>query len=250
MDLLIPSGLPPGVRALSTTRSGGVSLPPYGSLNLGDHVGDASDHVAENRRILTRKAGLPGPVFWLAQCHGTRVLKAPPSPTESLALPPSADGSWTDQRGVVLGILTADCLPVLLWTQDGSRIAALHGGWKGVVGGILEEGLKKISGTRPQPVRAWIGPAISQTAYEVGPEVRSQFLSVYPSTSGSFSPGKGDRWHFDLPGAARTILLNSGVTSVDLSGACTWSAPEKFFSYRRENPTGRIATLIWKVGEA
>ncbi|OHD13702.1 MAG: hypothetical protein A2Z96_07375 [Spirochaetes bacterium GWB1_48_6] len=232
--------LPSGLHILSTTRLGGVSQRPWESLNLGTHVGDEFQRVEENRKRLQTEAQLPGDIFWLSQCHGSQVVQAVPT-----KIPPVADGSWTDKTNQVLGILTADCLPITLWSEVGGKIAALHGGWKGLACGILEKGVKSLQIT-PEKIHGWIGPGISGPAYEVGDEVRTQFLLTYPQTSQSFTLNVRNKWNFDLSGAAKSILLNLGLKNVTESGLCTHGDSQKFFSYRRDGETGRMATLIWK----
>lgn len=232
--------LPSGLNILTTTRGGGVSPNPWESLNLGIHVGDDVPRVEENRRRLQAEAQVPGEVFWLSQCHGNRVVQASPG-TPS----PEADGSWTEEKNLVLGILSADCLPIVLWSEDGGKIAALHGGWKGLARGILEQGLQSLQ-LSPQKIHAWIGPGISGTAYEVGEEVRSQFLTPYPQTAHAFAPNAHKKWNFDLSGAAKSLLLNLGLENVTESKLCTYGDSPRFFSYRRDGQTGRMATLIWK----
>ena len=226
-----------GVRALSTTRSGGVSRGAWRSLNLGTSCADDPAAVAENRRRLA--ALLPGEPRWLKQVHGTRVihLKQWQDGVE-------ADAAWTDLPGQVLAIQTADCLPVLLADRRSRLVAAAHAGWRGLCDGILP----CLVGALPaaaEDLYAWIGPAISQAAFEVGPEVRAAFLDADPDLAPQFVRGRGDPWLADLKTIAAVQLKRSGVGSVSDCGLCTHADPERFFSYRRDRVCGRMASLIW-----
>jgi polyphenol oxidase len=241
---------PPAVRAASTLRTGGISPPPWDSLNLGDHVGDASERVAENRLRLGRALGLPGEPAWLAQVHGRDILRL-----EGAALPAdrTADGVVTGRPGRVLGILTADCLPVLLCSRDGRRIGAAHAGWRGLADGVLEAAVAALE-VPARELLAWIGPGIGAAAYEVGEEVRDACLASSPpgfETGACFAPGRPGRpghWQFDLAGLARRRLQALGIAGVYGGEWCTFSDPARFFSHRRDGAagaTGRMATLIW-----
>lgn len=230
---------PAAVQAWTTTRRGGVSAPPYATFNLAAHVGDAPERVTENRRRLAAALRLPTPPHWLTQVHGDRVVD-----TADARAPLEADGSFTTIPGAVCGVLTADCLPVLLCDRAGTRVAALHGGWRGLAAGILEAGVAALR--RPgADLMAWLGPAIGPAAFEVGPEVRAALLARYPGATQAFRAGAGDRWQADVFALARHALARQGVTSVYGGGQCTFSAPETFFSYRRDGVTGRMATLVW-----
>jgi polyphenol oxidase len=238
---------PPTVHAASSLRIGGISPAPWGSLNLGDHVGDDPARVTENRLRLARALGLPEAPAWLAQVHGREILRL-----EDAALPadPTADGAVTGRRGRVLAILTADCLPVLFCTRDGRRIAAAHAGWRGLADGVLEAAVAALK-VPVDEVLAWIGPGIGANAYEVGDEVRDACLESAPSgvgTEACFAPGRPGRWQFDLAGLARQRLEALGVAGVYGGEWCTFSDPARFFSHRRDGAagaTGRMATLIW-----
>lgn len=232
---------PAGVRAGTTLRSGGVSSGPFESLNLGDHVGDDKARVAANRARLSAALSLPAEPIWLSQVHGTRCVEATPS-----ARGAEADASWSASPSTVLAIMTADCLPVVLALADGSRIAALHAGWRGLAAGVIEAAVDALA---PQPARilAWLGPAISQPAFEVGDEVREAFLASSPSSSAHFEQNDRGRWQADLYGLARQRLSALGVTEVHGGGCCTYRDSAHYFSYRRERPCGRMATLIWRT---
>lgn len=229
---------PAGVRALVSTRTGGFSRPPYDSLNLGGHTGDDPERVADNRRRLREAAALPSGPVWLRQVHGTRVVAA-----HAVEGVPEADGSWTDRPGVVCAVLTADCLPVVLCDQDGPRVAALHAGWRGLAGGILEAGVSALGG--PGGLMAWLGPAIGPEAFQVGDDVRQAFLARDDGAGPCFRADAQGRWRADLYTLAARRLAAAGVQAVYGADHCTWSDAGRFFSYRRDGETGRMATLIW-----
>ncbi|HUH00244.1 MAG TPA: peptidoglycan editing factor PgeF [Gammaproteobacteria bacterium] len=236
---------PPGVRAVSTLRTGGVSPPPWHSLNLGANVGDDPKRVAENRKLLERSLGLPEAPAWLTQVHGCDVLCL-----DDAELPGErvADGAVTTQQGRVLAVLTADCLPVLLCRTDGQRIGIAHAGWRGLAAGVLETAFAAME-SPPGEVLAWIGPGIGAAAYEVGAEVRDACLAVGPDGDDCFTAGDAGRWHCDLVGLARLRLGAIGLAGVHGGQWCTYSDPARFYSHRRDGaadkPTGRMATLIW-----
>jgi polyphenol oxidase len=230
---------PANVRAASTTRAGGLSVGPYASLNLGSHVGDDPAAVIENRARVQRTLGLERPPTWLNQVHGTAVAEA-----GSYAVPPTADACVARSAGNVCVVLTADCLPVLFCDEAGEAVAAAHAGWRGLVGGVLEEtiGALKLPAHR---LLAWLGPAIEQDAFEVGEEVRAQFIARDGAFAGSFSSNSAGRWQADLYGLARHELMRLGVARVYGSGFRCFEDQERFFSYRRDGQTGRMASLIW-----
>lgn len=240
-----PRGLPAGVRALSTTRLGGIGLGPYATANFGARGGDAADVVAANRRRLGADAGLPAAPCWLRQVHGHTVVQADGLAGERCA--PEADAAWTAQPGTVCAVLTADCLPVVLAAADASTVAVAHAGWRGLAAGVLENTLAAM----PAPagdIHAWLGPAIGPAAFEVGPEVRAAFVDGDPALASAFRRGRDDRWHADLRALARRRLRAAGVDSVQGSDYCTFSRSDLFFSHRREpQQSGRMATLAWLV---
>lgn len=243
LALIVPDWpAPPSVRAAATTRLGGVSAGAYARLNLGDHVGDDPAAVAANRRRLAESLALPAAPYWLRQVHGTGVVRAGRAESPSV----EADGSWTDEAGVVCVVGTADCLPVLFCDANGSRIAAAHAGWRGLAAGVLETTVGAL-GVPPERLLAWLGPAIGATAFEVGPEVRERFLDVDPSAAAAFCRGRDDRWLADLAQLARLRLRRLGVTGIWGGHWCTAGDPARFFSYRRDGVTGRMATLIWRT---
>ncbi|SDQ38174.1 conserved hypothetical protein [Pseudomonas sp. UC 17F4] len=227
---------PAGVRACVTTRSGGVSLPPYESFNLGDHVGDAPAAVAENRRRLTAEFGIQP--AWLKQVHGVVVADADPGVIAE------ADASYSDTPGIACTVMTADCLPVLFCDRAGTRVAAAHAGWRGLANGVLEATLKRLA-LPPEEVLVWLGPAIGPQAFEVGLEVRDAFTTVHPETAQAFVPGaQPGKLMADIYQLARLRLAARGVNAVYGGGLCTVSDP-RFYSYRRTPQGGRFASLVW-----
>ena len=226
---------PAPVRALCTTRQGGVSSGPWASLNLGEHCGDEPAHVNENRALLDRH--LPAAPLWLRQVHGVCVVRHEgevPQPPEAVAF----------GAGRVCAVLTADCLPVFLCDRAGTRVAVAHAGWRGLAAGVLEAAVAALGGD-PGDLLAWLGPAIGPGTYEVGGDVASAFAERSgPDFSAAFVPS-GDRWRLDLYAAARLKLAHAGVRSVYGGGLCTYSDPERFYSFRRDGVTGRMASLIW-----
>ena len=229
---------PANVRALMTTRTGGLSAGPWASLNLGDHVGDDPRCVAANRARLC--AALPAAPAWLKQVHGTCVVEATGGTAE-------ADASVSRTPGQVCAVLTADCLPVLFCDRAGSVVAAAHAGWRGLANGVLEATVAAMR-VPPGEIRAWMGAAIGPTAFEVGEDVREAFLERHPDTASAFaSPDAHGKWRADLYTLARIRLAHAGVQAVSGGGHCTFSEPSVFFSYRRDGVTGRMASLIWLV---
>jgi YfiH family protein len=227
------------VKALTTTRQGGVSQGPYASLNLADHVGDAADDVQRNRVTIQRRLSLPKPPVWLHQLHSDRVVDA-----AHCGQCPPADASFAAQAQVVCAVLTADCLPVLFCDRAGTRVAAAHAGWRGLAAGVLESTVRALD-TEPQRLLAWLGPAIGPAAFEVGGEVRRNFVDRQAEAARAFQPRANGRWLADLYELARIRLLAVGVSAVYGGGLCTFSDRERFYSYRRDGVTGRMASLIW-----
>ena len=238
--LLVPEWPAPArVRALSTTRQGGISEPPFTSLNLADHVADALADVTENRRRLAMLAGYPREPAWLQQVHGNRVVAA-----ETVYEPVAADAAWTRQPGYPCVVMTADCLPVLLCDQAGTVVAAAHAGWRGLANGVIAATVKYLK-VSPSQLLAWLGPAIGPSAFEVGAEMREAFLLLDADCTGCFQPSPAGRWLADLYGLARRQLTELGVTAIYGGDFCTFGDSARFFSYRRESRTGRMASLIW-----
>ncbi|MCU1750881.1 peptidoglycan editing factor PgeF [Pseudomonas sp. 6D_7.1_Bac1] len=237
IDWLIPDWpLPAGVKACVTTRAGGVSLAPFDSLNLGDHVDDNPEAVAENRRRLTDHFSIQP--AWLQQVHGIAVAHADPT------MVATADASWTATPGIACAAMTADCLPVLFCDRAGTRVAAAHAGWRGLAAGVLEATLDSLA-VDPGEVLVWLGPAIGPKSFEVGPEVREIFVQQLPETDRAFVPShNAGKFMADIYLLARLRLAVRGVTAVYGGGFCTVTDP-RFYSYRRSPRTGRFASLIW-----
>lgn len=232
--------LPTGVQARVSTRIGGISAAPYASLNLGDHVGDAGQSVAENRRRLVQLAGLPRQPPWLAQVHGVRIVRLLPESPSGL----QADGCWTSELELPCAVLTADCLPVLFVARDGLCVAAAHAGWRGLVNGVLEATVQALP-CDAQNLSVWLGPAIGPQAFQVGDEVRAAFVAEYPDDASAFA-ADGRRWRADLFALARARLTRLGVTDVQGGDVCTHADAKRFFSHRRDGRSGRFASLIWR----
>ncbi|KTT17674.1 peptidoglycan editing factor PgeF [Pseudomonas putida] len=227
---------PASVRACVTTRQGGVSLPPFDTFNLGDHVGDDPAAVAQNRLRLSGEFDIQP--AWLKQVHGLAVVDADPSRVVE------ADASWTDRPGIACTVMTADCLPVLFCDQAGTQVAAAHAGWRGLAGGVLEATLDRLD-VPPAQVLVWLGPAIGPQAFEVGLEVRDAFTAVHPEAARAFVDGeRPGKLMADIYALARIRLAARGVTAVYGGGLCTVS-DERFFSYRRTPQGGRFASLVW-----
>ncbi|MFO7306542.1 MAG: peptidoglycan editing factor PgeF [Gammaproteobacteria bacterium] len=231
---------PSNVRAAVTTRVGGVSIGPYAELNLAMHVGDDPRAVVENRRRVREALRLPAEPTWLNQVHGTHVVTA-----GAYSQPPTADASIARSAGAVCVVLTADCLPVLFCDEGGTCVAAAHAGWRGLASGILGETVAAL-GCAPHSLLAWLGPAIEQDAFEVGDEVREQFLARNRAHDSAFVRNARGRWQADLYALARTELTCLGVTRIFGGGFGCFADAKRFFSYRRENRTGRMGTFIWR----
>jgi YfiH family protein len=237
-EFIIPDWpAPENVKALQTTRSGGVSSGPYRSLNLGDHVGDAPLAVAHNRQLLAPL--FPGEPVWLNQVHGTVVANA--GLAECL---PRADACIATRAGAVCVVMTADCLPVLLCDDRGSVVAAVHAGWRGLCYGILEQAVRSMQ-VPPQDLLAWLGPAIGPQAFEVGDDVRSAFIAGQPAAESAFAPTHPGKWLADIEQLARQRLGALGVTRIHGGGWCTYNDSRRFYSFRRDGITGRMGTFIW-----
>jgi purine-nucleoside/S-methyl-5'-thioadenosine phosphorylase / adenosine deaminase len=232
----------PQVRAVCTTRHGGVSTGSYASMNPADHVGDDPGAVLVNRRRLQQRLQLPAPPRWLQQVHGTTVIDAGEAVAADEA--PVADAAWCSRPGVVCAVLTADCLPVLLCDTAGRHVAALHAGWRGLAAGVIEQTIEALR--QPgESLLAWFGPAIGPGAYQVGEEVREAFLRHDRQANAAFQPDTDGSWRADLYLLARQRLADCGVTAVYGGHECSFTDAQRFFSYRRDGVTGRMATLIW-----
>jgi polyphenol oxidase len=227
---------PSHIQAIQTTRVGGVSVAPYDSLNLGDHVKDNAHHVAKNRQLLN--AFVPSEPVWLNQVHGVRVIDAAYSSCLE-----SADAAYTTKANVVCVTMTADCLPILLCDIQGTVVAAVHAGWRSLCDGVIEATVEAMQ-VEAKSLMAWLGPAIGPNAFEVGNDVRSQFIMQDANAAKAFKP-KADKWLGDLYQIARLRLQRLDINAIYGGGECTYSDPTQFFSFRRDGDTGRMATLIW-----
>ena len=233
------------VKALQTTRLGGESIAHYASLNLAEHVHDSSMAVAKNRQLL--RDYLPSEPVWLNQVHGTEVIDAKTSGCQEIA-----DASFTNQKNVVCVTMTADCLPVLLCDNAGTVVASVHAGWRGLCAGVIETAVRKmlnnLDASPASELLVWLGPAIGPNAFEVGHEVRTQFIQRDSEAECAFKP-YGEKWLCDIYMLAKQRLMRMGVTQI-YGGSinenfCTYTDEARFFSYRRDNVTGRMASLIW-----
>jgi YfiH family protein len=237
--------VPQRVRAVFTLRGGGVSVGPYAALNVASHVADAPQAVAENRRRVATAFDLPGEPAWLTQVHGAEVVRLGAQLPEQL----TADAAVTNQPGRVCAIQVADCLPVLFAARDGSVVGAAHAGWRGLAAGVLEGTIAAL-GVAPGQLRAWIGPGIGAANFEVGAEVRDRLLGAAgpagaAQAEAAFVANARGRWQCDLAALARQRLTACGLSAIHGGGWCTFSDAERFFSFRRDGRTGRMAALIW-----
>ncbi len=238
MDNIFPNWTAPAnIGALTTTRSDGFSKSPFDSNNLGFHVGDVEEDVRQNRERLRVGLSLPNEPAWLEQTHSNRCVVVE---DESLR---TADAAVTRHPNYPLVIMTADCLPILLCNREGTEIAAVHSGWRGLADGIIENTLAKMHSS-PSSLLAWVGPAICGSCYEVGDDVLQAYVRIYPRAEDGFLP-HGERKLANLPKIAEWVLNDLGISAVFQSNACTLEQKSNFYSYRREGQTGRMATLIW-----
>lgn len=233
---------PAGVHALTTVRGlSGASLPPFDAFNLGDRCGDDPAAVAANRAALA--ATLPSPPRWLRQVHGTDVHVAASGAV--VAEPPVADAAYADAPGIVLAVLTADCLPLLVCSDDGAEVAAIHAGWRGLAAGVVEAALARFRARRER-LLVWLGPAIGAASYEVGAEVREAFVARDAGADAAFVPTRPGHWHGDLYALVRRRLAAVGVSRIHGGGFDTF-ADLRFYSYRRDGSrSGRFASLVWR----
>ncbi len=232
---------PPNVRSFITTRSGGASTGPHAGLNLGLRTGDVPGNVAENRARL--RAALPDDPRWLAQVHGTTVVAA-----ETVAAPPEADAAFAREPRTVCAIMIADCVPVLLTDRSGAVVGAAHAGWRGLAGGVIANTVSAMCrhGIAPSALIAYIGPGIGPGAFEVGADVYEAFQRQSTECARAFVPCGPGKWLADLFLLVRQALAREGVVQVHGGGLCTFSDPQRFYSYRRDRTTGRMAALIWR----
>jgi len=237
-DWIVPDWpAPANVKALITTRPGGVSKGPFASLNLGLRTGDDPQAVAANRDRLNSL--LPQPPRWLRQVHGASVVEA-----DALAGMPEADAGIARRPGTVCAVLVADCVPVLLADQAGTTVAIAHAGWRGLAGGVIENTTRRMA-VDPRGLIAYLGPGIGPGAFEVGADVRDTFLARDANAAAAFTPHAAGKWLADLYLLARERLRRAGVHEIHGGALCTYSDARRFFSYRRERTTGRMAAVIW-----
>jgi hypothetical protein len=231
---------PHNVRAYTTLRHGGVSQKPYDHFNLANHVGDLQESVLQNRLILREKLQLPNEPIWIEQTHS--IIAVPASEKNRYQ---EADAAFSNESNQVCVVLTADCLPILLCNQTGTKIAAIHAGWRGLLNGVIESTLSGLNSPN-ETWLAWLGPAISQKNYEVGHEVRDAFLKHDPAAETAFIPSPNARWLANLYALASMRLQNLDISAIYGGEFCTFANSDHFYSYRRDgNKTGRMATLIW-----
>lgn len=229
---------PEHVNALTTTIHGGCSRSPFESNNLALHVGDDASCVEYNRMALQKTLSLPSPPHWLEQTHSTMVVSIPESPSRK------ADASITNQCQQVLAVMTADCLPILLSDLNGTEVAAIHAGWRGLLNGIIENTLSSMQ-SKPENLIAWIGPGICAQCFEIGKDVLPTFIQHPAFKPWMIEEYANEKWRFDLPGLAQRILQRAGLNLISNSKYCTLERSDLFYSYRREIKTGRMATLVW-----
>lgn len=228
---------PANIHALTTLRTGGVSQGEYSSLNLAEHVNDKIENVLANRQCLKDVLTLPAEPVWLQQTHSVQVVCA-----DQVTTCPEADASYTDKKNIVCSVLTADCLPVLLCDHQGSTVAAIHAGWRGLLNGIIENTLLRMPNT---DVFAWLGPAIGVQCFEVGDDVRSAFINKSMQFSIAFKKQANGKYLADIYQIAKLLLNDVGIKQIYGGDYCTVTDKRRFFSYRRDGQTGRMATLIW-----
>jgi len=231
--------VPANIRAATTLRTGGVSCGAYASLNPAMHVGDDVDLVKKNRQLIKELLDLPGEPVWLEQIHSNRAV--PAVKTESLQ---QADASYTAEAGVVCAVMTADCLPLLVCAADGSQVAAIHAGWRGLLAGVVANTL---SAMQDNELLVWLGPAIGPDCFEVGVEVRDAFVQKSAAFMTAFKQQSNGKWLADIYQLARIDLATLGIDKIYGGGFCTVTEQERFYSYRRDKQTGRMATLIWRA---
>lgn len=247
---------PSRVHAFTTSRIGGASDAPfddgsgtgYGGFNLGDHVGDNPENVRTNRELL--QAFLPCTPLWLHQVHGSTVADLDPyfqRDLDSTVEKIIGDASFTTTPGVVCAVVTADCLPVLISDREGTVVAAAHAGWRGLANGVVQNTVNAMRRAGAGELMAWLGPAIGPTAFEVGNDVRDAFVPRLTNAGTAFRPipGKNGKFLVDIYHLCRLILFNQGIVTISGGDQCTFTHPDRFFSYRRDGQTGRMVSVIW-----
>ncbi len=246
IELIHPDWPAPGqVNAVATTRLGGYSLNPFDGFNLADHVGDSLASVEANRALLREQLGLSSEPCWLNQTHSTYVTTL----GDENGYLSNSDAAICREKGRIAVVMTADCLPILLCNQEGTEVAAIHAGWRGLVDGIIGNTISEME-SDPARLIAWIGPAISQKRFEVGEDVYNFFVNTDETSTVFFNANRPGHWLCDLPGLAKNKLVRYGVKQVYLSGLCSYDDASRFYSYRRNKVTGRMACLIWINSDA
>ncbi len=249
LQLLKPDwSAPAHIQAFSSTRIGGYSQGAYSGLNLGLHVADDPVVVCKNRSLLSNALSLPDRLCWLNQVHSTILIRV----DQNTATDMSADAAWTSDKQQPCIVMTADCLPVLITDRLGTFVCAVHAGWRGLCDGIIEKSIESICrqlDVNSADLLVWLGPCIGKNAFAVGDEVRAAFIAENEQAATAFEPFE-DRWLADLHQLARLRLAPFKVFEITASEHCTYSEPELFYSYRRDNISGRMATLIWIDGTA
>ena len=237
---------PERIRAGTTTREGGVSTEPYDSFNLAAHVGDDLGHVDSNRSMLMRQLTLPTTPLWLKQEHGNSVIHAPGAATAGTC----ADACYTSVTGVVCVVLTADCIPLLMCNRAGTLVAALHAGWRGICRGIIGNCVAQLN-EHPDQLLAWVGPCICAAHYPVREDMRNACLQALGTAAGiAFTPAPQGGWFADIEKLAIMELKRLGMSAIYSSSHCTYAESDRFYSYRRDGRTGRMASLIWIADQA
>lgn len=241
-DIITPNwSAPAKIKAFSTTRNGGVSQAAFASLNLAHHVGDDAELVKKNRELLKTALQLPSEPFWISQVHGVNVVEIG---IEKHSSPITADASYTRQTNAVCVILTADCLPILICDRKATIVAAIHAGWRGLAAGVIEQTIKALNISGDQ-LLAWLGPAIGPDKYEVGEDVLEKFIAIDSQAEIAFKSSSSNRWLANMYLLAKQRLISCGITAIYGGDYCTHSDEKRFFSYRRDKLTGRMATGIW-----
>lgn len=230
---------PSNIQFAMTTRRGGVSSKPYDTFNLGEHVHDSLVIVKQNREILNSQLSLPSAPLYLHQVHGNKVIHS-----RDYFPGVEADAIVCDERKRVLAIMTADCLPILICNQRGTEVAAIHAGWRSLACGIIENTINKMK-TPPSQLRAWLGPCIQQPSYEVGEDVLNAFIKLNPLHRQAFILNPSSKYQLDIQRVAETELNHFGLDVITRDTSCTFKQDDRFFSYRRDGQTGRMAALIW-----
>ena len=246
VEAIIPDWqVPNHVHALVTLRTAGFSQGNYQGFNLALHVGDKPQAVSKNRQLLLQAFQLPEKPYWLEQTHSTKVIELPVMQADDIG---NADAAWTNKPATVCAVLTADCLPVFFYHAEENKVAVAHAGWRGLANGVIEQTISKMTKT-PELLKVWLGPAIGADEFEVGEEVKDIFCLIDPDADQCFRQAKkiAAKQHYlaDIYQLAKRRLYNVGVTTISGGDYCTVSDEQRFFSYRRDGQTGRMASLIW-----